>query len=160
MSATLLLHLFSLPATGAARAVPGCGRYMRLLLEVLMFSVSEYFDRTEKASLEILETMEPIDKTITLWWGFDGIRLSEDGTFKWVSRRKKPVENVFYQPCQSIQWTMPYTVSIETGMERMQTEALQTKLVAARQQQQRIIMIQKCCVISANGRDFTGKLIS
>lgn len=73
-----------------------------------MFSVSEYFDRLEKASLEILENRRPIDKTITLWWGFDGIRLSEDGTCKWVSRKKKTVENVFYQPCQSIQWSMPF----------------------------------------------------
>ena len=67
-----------------------------------MFSVSEYFDRMEKVSLEILETMEPIDKTITLWWGFDGIQLSEDGTSKWVSRRKKLVENQVHHPFQPI----------------------------------------------------------
>lgn len=30
VSAALLLHPFSLPAAGAAGAVPGCGRYMRL----------------------------------------------------------------------------------------------------------------------------------
>lgn len=83
-----------------------------------MFSVPEYFDRMEKASLEILGAREPIDKTITLWWGLDGIQLSEDGTSKWVSRRKESVENVFYQPCQSIQWTLPYAMPFESGTFR------------------------------------------
>lgn len=68
-----------------------------------MFSVSEYLSRIEQAALDILESMKPIDKTITLWWGLDGLRLNEDGTTEWVSRKKKSVEPVFYQPCQSIQ---------------------------------------------------------
>lgn len=67
----------------------------------VLWSLSEYLSRIEKTSLDILESVEPIDKTITLWWGFDGIHLNEDGTTEWVSRRK-PVENIFYQPCQSI----------------------------------------------------------
>lgn len=128
-----------------------------------MFSVSEYFDRMEKASLEILETMEPIDKTITLWWGFDGIRLSEDGTSKWVSRKKKPVENVFYQPCQSIRRTFPYGVPFESGTlrysltdqsqsTRAQIEELQMRATALQaqsfytiRQQQMESMVQRCC---------------
>lgn len=83
-----------------------------------MFSVSEHFDRMEKACLEILGAREPIDKTITLWWGLDGIQLSEDGTYKWVSRKKKQDENEFYQPCQSIQWTLPYAMPFESGTLR------------------------------------------
>lgn len=66
-----------------------------------MFSVSEYFDRIEKAGIEIQENMKPVDHTIVLWWGLDGLRLNEDGTMKWVSR-KQTAENEFYQPCQSI----------------------------------------------------------
>lgn len=68
-----------------------------------MFSVSEYISRIEQTALDILESMKPIDKTITLWWGLDGLRLNEDGTTEWVSRKKKTVEPVSYQPCQSIQ---------------------------------------------------------
>lgn len=67
------------------------------------FVISEYYARTEQAAIDILETQEPVDQTIILWWGLDGLRLTEDGKLEWVSRRKpKPVqENVFYQLCQS-----------------------------------------------------------
>lgn len=65
------------------------------------FVVSEYLARIEKASLDILESRKPTDKTIVLWLGVYGLRLNEDGTMKWVSR-KKPAEAVFYQPCQTI----------------------------------------------------------
>ena len=126
-----------------------------------MFSVSEYFDRMEKVSLEILETMEPIDKTITLWWGFDGIRLSEDGTYKWVSRKKMSVENVFYQPCQSIQRPRPYAMSFESGTfrysltdqtqsTRAQIDALMAQCTALQMQSWKSAQIantlQQCCV--------------
>lgn len=63
------------------------------------FVVSEYLERAEKAALDILERREETDKTITLWWGLDGIRLDENGSVKQVSR-KKPTENVFYQTRQ------------------------------------------------------------
>lgn len=69
-----------------------------------MESVYEYLDRIEKASLEILEAKQPISQVITLWCGFDGLRLNEDGTMEWVSRKKKkPSVTTFYQPCQNIQ---------------------------------------------------------
>lgn len=67
------------------------------------FNVSEYMERIEKAYLEILETRQPISQSITLWWGLDGLRMNEDGTTEWISRRKTaPVkQDVFYHPCQT-----------------------------------------------------------
>ena len=68
------------------------------------FIVSEYYDRMEKAALDILEYQEPVDQTIILWCGLDGMRLNEDGTLEWVNRRKpKPIqENAFYQLYQFV----------------------------------------------------------
>ena len=62
------------------------------------FVVSEYYDRMEKAALDILENQEPVDQTIILWWGLDGLRLNEDGELEWISRKTpKPVnQNVSY----------------------------------------------------------------
>lgn len=54
-----------------------------------MFFAAEYLARIEEVVLNILENTEPIDKTITLWWGLDGLRLNEDGTTEWVNRRKR-----------------------------------------------------------------------
>lgn len=71
------------------------------------FIVSEYYARMEQAALETLESQAPVDQTIILWWGLDGLRLNEDGTMEWVSRRKPRAINqdVFYQSCQSLQDT-------------------------------------------------------
>lgn len=65
------------------------------------FVVSEYLTRIEKASIEILESRKPIEQIVILWWGLDGLRLNEDGTVEWISRKKpSPVQrNVFY-----VQW--------------------------------------------------------
>lgn len=75
------------------------------------FVVSEYYDRMEKAAIDILENQEPVDQTIILWWGMDGLRMNEDGSLEWISRKKpKPVnQNVSYQPRQAIH-------PIQTGM--------------------------------------------
>lgn len=68
------------------------------------FSVCEYYDRIEKAQLEILEEQKPVESMIILWWGFDGLRLDKDGTLQWISRKKPEAvnQNVFYQPPQSM----------------------------------------------------------
>lgn len=52
------------------------------------FIVSEYYDRMGKSALDILESQEPVDQTIILWWGLDGLRLNEDGSLEWISRKK------------------------------------------------------------------------
>lgn len=57
-----------------------------------MFTVSEYLSRIERANLDILENLKPVSKAITLWLGLEGLRLNEDGTMEWVSRKRKPAE--------------------------------------------------------------------
>lgn len=51
----------------------------------MMFSVSEYLSRIEGAYLGILQDLEPMDKTITLWLGLDGLRR---GRFRAVLLRR------------------------------------------------------------------------
>lgn len=76
--------------------------------------VSEYLSRIEKASVEILSQKKPVDQIIILWWGLDGLRLNEDGSTEWISRKKPdkkpeigPVnQNVFYQTTQSMAQTI------------------------------------------------------
>lgn len=66
------------------------------------FLVSECYERMEKAALNILDELEPVDQTIILWWGLDGILLNENGELEWISRKKQsPVElNISNQMCQ------------------------------------------------------------
>lgn len=116
-----------------------------------MFSVSEYLDQMEKASLEILETLEPIDKTITLWWGFDGIRLSEDGTSKWVSRKKKPAGNRVnhhFQPIPPEAFRYGFTDQIQS--QRAQIDALMAQCTEQQMQSRKSAQVanalQQCCV--------------
>lgn len=110
------------------------------------FSVCEYLSRIEEAALEIEESKKPVDAVIVLWWGLDGLRLNEDGTTKWISRKKvEPVSSgVFHQPCQSIQQasalhpnlgqTQSTRAQIDALMAQnanLQTQAAQTVLNAA-----------------------------
>lgn len=118
------------------------------------FIVSEYYDRMEKAALDILEHQWPVDQTIILWWGLDGLRLNDDGTLEWVRRKKqKPVqENVFYQPCRSIPAYNPALLaqmqntrsSINALMA--QNTSLRMQALQAQQTAQVINSLQQCCV--------------
>lgn len=115
------------------------------------FVASEYFSRMEKAALDILEAQEPIDQTIILWWGLDGLRLNEDGTLEWVSRKKKPVETTPYQMCQFIQSIQSSVFSADQiQCTRVQIDALMAKNTAlqmqAWQSAQIANAIQQCCV--------------
>lgn len=118
------------------------------------FIVSEYYDRMEKAALDILEQQEPVDQTIILWWGLDGLRLNEDGTLEWVSRRKpRPVqEDVFYHPLQSIPAYNPnlfdQTQSTRASIDDLmaQNVSLQMQAYQAQQTAQLINSMQQCCV--------------
>lgn len=94
------------------------------------FVISEYYARTEQAAIDILETQEPVDQTIILWWGLDGLRLTEDGKLKWVSRRKpKPVRgNVFYQPCQSMQNANMYCFDQSQSIRATQMEQMSQQI--------------------------------
>lgn len=118
------------------------------------FVISEYYARIEQAALDILEQQEPVDQTIILWWGLDGLRLNEDGTLEWVSKRKpKPVRvNVFCQPCQSapaynpdlLAQTQSKRASIDALMA--QNVSLQMQAYQAQQTAQVINSLQQCCV--------------
>lgn len=118
------------------------------------FVISEYCARTEQAALDILEQQEPVNQTIILWWGLDGLRLNEDGTLEWVSKRKpKPVRvNVFCQPCQSapaynpdlLAQTQSKRASIDALMA--QNVSLQMQAYQAQQTAQVINSLQQCCV--------------
>lgn len=68
------------------------------------FRVSEYLGRIEQAQLDILEDQKPVDQTVVLWWGLDGLMLDEHRELKWISRKKPEHvdQTVFYQPCQSV----------------------------------------------------------
>lgn len=57
------------------------------------FSVSAYLDRLERIRLDICEDQKPVDQTIILWWGLDGLTLDEKGKLKWISRKKKAPVN-------------------------------------------------------------------
>lgn len=53
------------------------------------FFVSEYLERLEKACIEMWEQQAPVDNSITLWWGLDGLRMEPDGSTRWISKRKR-----------------------------------------------------------------------
>lgn len=119
------------------------------------FKASEYLERIEAASLEILEKKQLISKVVTLWWGLDGLRINEDGTTEWISRTKRtPVpENVFYQPCQSIQpirtgllldQTQSSCVSID--ILRGQLSALGVHYMQTQQNESILTALQPCCM--------------
>lgn len=107
-------------------------------MELETFSIPAYFDRMEQAALDILEKQDPIDRTVILWWGLDGLRLNEDETLEWISRKKpKPVmQNVFYQPCQSIQADVESKLRIhsQTQSTRAQIEELMMRNAALQNQ--------------------------
>ena len=119
-----------------------------------LFAISEYYASMEKAALDILEHQEPVDQTIILWWGLDGLRLNEDGTLEWVSRRKpEPVqENVFYQLCQSAPAYNPdllaQTQSTRASIDALmaQNASLQMQAYQAQQGMQLMNSLQQCCV--------------
>lgn len=76
-------------------------------LQEKFYSISEYYERMEKVNLEILEAHPPVDRTIILWCGLNGLRLNEDGTAEWISRKKQnPAQNPllhYMNMCQSPQ---------------------------------------------------------
>lgn len=118
------------------------------------FVISEYYARTEQAALDILETQEPVDQTIILWWGLDGLRLNEDGTMEWVSRRKpKPGQrNEFGQLRQSIPAHNPdlltQTQSTRASIDALmaQNENLRMQALHAQQTMQLMNSLQQCCL--------------
>lgn len=116
------------------------------------FVVSEYLARIEKASIEILESRKPIEQIVILWWGLDGLRLNEDGTAEWISRKKPaPVQrNVFYQPCQSVipppQYDMCQSTQAKIDAFVVQNMQLQVQACQAEQNRRMINALQSYVV--------------
>ncbi len=57
------------------------------------FNVSEYLRRREKLILE-LEEEKGVEHTFVLWWGLNGLKINDDGTLKWISKKTKEPESV------------------------------------------------------------------
>ena len=103
------------------------------------YFVSKYLSRIEAAHLDILESIIPIEKTVILWWGLDGLQLNEDGTMKWVSRKKKrSPESVSFQSCQSIQPIQ--TSMLHQALWDDQAQCTRNRIEALN------AAIQQCCV--------------
>lgn len=86
------------------------------------FIVPEYYDQMEKAALDILEHQEPVDQTIVLWWGLDGLRMNEDGTMEWVSRKKlKPKKRIdSYLNCEIQNTQLKQQIAMQMEQMRQQ----------------------------------------
>lgn len=118
------------------------------------FVISEYYARTEQAAIDILETQEPVDQTIILWWGLDGLRLNEDEELEWISRKTpKPAnQNVSYQLYQSVLaynpdlFTQTQSTRASIAALMAQNASLQMQAYQAQQTAQVINSLQQCCV--------------
>lgn len=66
------------------------------------FSVPEYYDRAQQQQ-ETLQAEKENQKpyAIILWWGLDGLRLNDDGSFEWIRKNQKTV-GVSYRSQQTI----------------------------------------------------------
>lgn len=52
------------------------------------FSVTEYLDSMEKLHIDLHRQREAEKREpVVLWWGMDGMRINEDGTTEWISKR-------------------------------------------------------------------------
>lgn len=79
------------------------------------FIVSEYLSRIEQEHVKILDERDKEPAyIITLWLGLDGLRMNEDGTFEWVSRKMKTItfytygtENSEFRESDIIEKTFP-----------------------------------------------------
>lgn len=155
-----MLFLDGTIASAIKRAVSPVGKWLRNLfwrsepqdVGADPFVVSEYLTRIEKASLEILESRKPIEQIVILWWGLDGLRLNEDGTAEWISRKKPSLvqRNVFYQPCQAIipppKYDMCQSTQAQIDALMAQNMQLQVQAWKAEQNRQMINALQSYVV--------------
>lgn len=124
---------------------------------VSTYSLSEYWDRIEKAHLEILQDQaQEKREPITLWWGLKGVRVVDDQVV-WVDRPlpfkdkddfKLPYCSNFNPPPPmglmgladlSIQYGMTYSMAMN-----QLNQQISTQMNLLNQQ------INQCCCISAN----------
>lgn len=154
-----------------------------------LFCVSAYLDRIEKAWIEILQESEKEPKTeFVLWLGLDGLRINDDGTSEWISRRdpKQLDTGVFSQPLNmqnavhygcgggsgtggtggdgTVYLTVPDTGKLHDILKPKIDELymqLQTIVLYEKEKNRRLIrMMRDCCCIERDivVRDITGKI--
>lgn len=108
----------------------------RLCSNPLSYSISDYYGRMEKYQLSLQaekESREPY--LLILWWGFDGLRLNEDDTTEWISRRPTPkqteikhqslnplITQISQSACQS---TSAQIASLQSQMQQCMNTAAQ-----------------------------------
>lgn len=102
------------------------------------FSVSEYMDRREKVMMDILkDKKEPY--CVTLWWNYDGLRMNEDGTMEWIS--KKPKEPPKYVHGDFSLTNACCSIATETELNRSLLDQLQATQTQIAQMQQNQMLI-------------------
>lgn len=90
VSCYLMYRPRSRPPKSLPRAAPGPP-----------FDAAAYLARMEDAYLSMLAAAQPVDQTITLWLGLDGLRIDPDGTSAWICRDLPPSPSSFAQPWES-----------------------------------------------------------
>lgn len=89
----------------------------------------------EQTALEIQEERERTPRYfLTLWWGFDGLQEREDGTWAWISRRKKETPIPAFVPCSSVWNTTPvinyWSCCQSSEADRLRVSCAQTQNAA------------------------------
>lgn len=136
LSGVVMAVLYILDLIKRKRIAEENEQIRRLMVKTEPFSVSKYYERMEKASVEIMNEREkePV-YIITLWAGLDGLRMNDDGTTEWIRREEdkpKPV-SVSYSPCQSIAQSvtpLSYAGCQNVASQIDQMQALQLQLNA------------------------------
>lgn len=87
-------------------------RFTTMSPEIFTLMCSEDYEpfNIESEALKLQEEREKQEPyLITLWWGFDGLRLNADGSTEWISRRKEKtglqsvVQSIYNSQMQSAQ---------------------------------------------------------
>lgn len=92
------------------------------------FSVSEYYDRIEKVSLDIAsQNKKNEDYKLTLWILSDGLQLNEDGTTQWIKceqeEENKPGQDFSLQnSLQNIQNAYTFYPNCQNTLNSIQSQ--------------------------------------
>lgn len=123
-----IIVAFCVVAICKSRKKQHCEKFSPFPAE-LFHEPREPFD-IERETLKILEEKENEEPyLITLWWGFDGLRLNDDGTMEWISRRPKLKPETDYSvlqnTCADYSGSAQSVASILQDSMRNQVQSLQ-----------------------------------
>lgn len=148
-------------AKKATKAVPCRLEQLELGQSKEPFSVAEYMDRIDRAQVEILSNQKPVDQTIILWWGLDGLRLNEDGTLEWITRKKempkppKTVDTSFYPSgvgnfLAQYPSYLDFISALSAPLPQLNNTIPQNTIIQEQEQTQQLIyQMNTCCVQAA-----------